>query len=85
MFDTGLTVLDAILNNPLQSIALFVFGYVVYRIRGPHSRRQFRYDIHEFIGLWEFELFPARYEYSCPEYMLKKSKESQSLDKGVNQ
>lgn len=78
MIETGLELLDAIINNPIQSVILFVGLYVVYRIRNTREIKHFKYDIREFKELWECELFPARYEYSCPEYMLMKSKESQS-------
>ena len=72
MIDTGIIVLDTIINNPIQSMILFVVCYVVYRVRSPYSRKHFKYDVKEYYELLKPSLFPARDEYKYPEYELNK-------------
>ena len=38
MTETGLDIVDAILNNPIEAVILFVGGYIAYRISSPRRR-----------------------------------------------
>jgi hypothetical protein len=80
MLETGIEVIDAILNNPIQSLVIFGGIYLAYRMRDPHSRKRLKYDIRGFIRQTEsdlqmLQLFPAREEYNHSEYILKKMRE----------
>ncbi len=69
MIETGYPVIDAIINNPIESLILFGLGYFFYKWFG--SRRSRMYRKHELYGLlinskhFIRRLFNGRYESFC--------------------
>jgi len=69
LIETGFKIIDAIVNNPMEAILLFVSGFIVYKYFGSRRSRMYRkHELRSFLLDSKFfirRLFNGRYESFC--------------------
>jgi len=69
LIETGFELLDAIINNPMQSVLVFIAGYFVYKYFGSARSRMYRkHQLGSLLLDTKFfirRLFNGRYESFC--------------------
>ena len=67
--ETGFELLDAIINNPMEAVLLFISGYIVYKYFGSGRSRMYRkHELRSLLLDLKFfirRVFNGRYESFC--------------------